>query len=88
MSKEELITLFVHNGLELQNSLIGILGQLVALVISALLMYYLTIQAFTYDRRFVNTVLKSTLYIDEQDEPILGFGKKFRYSIDNFVSGM
>jgi len=55
-------------------------------IILGLLGYYLAVQAFTYDMRFVNTILKSSLYIDEDDIIIGGFWKKLAYSLDHFIS--
>jgi len=46
-----------------------------------LLGYYLSIQAFTYDKRFVIMVLKSSLYINEDDIIIEGFWKKLMLNI-------
>lgn len=88
LSKEELKLLLVRNNIDQQNSLIGVLGQLILLVISALLTYYLTVQVFTYDRRFVNTILKSSVYIDEDDQIIDGLWNKVLYSISHFTSGI
>lgn len=58
------------------------------MIILVLLVYYLTVQAFTYDRRFVIIVLKSSRYIDENDEIIVGFLNKLQYIIKNFISGI
>lgn len=80
ITKEELIKFFWlgnENGIE--NSFIG---QMLLAIIFVLLGYYLTVQAFTYDRRFVIIVLKSSLYIDE-DEEIKGFWKKLKHSLMN-----
>lgn len=88
LSKEELMLLLNSNKSDLQSSLIGILGQIIVVVISALRMYYLTIQTFTYDRRFVNTILKSSMYIDENDEIIIEFRKKINYTIANIIPGL
>lgn len=80
ITKEELLKFFWsgnENGIE--NSFIG---QMLLVIIFVLLGYYLTVQAFTYDRRFVIIVLKSSLYIDE-DEEIKGFWKKLKHSLKN-----
>ena len=72
VSKEELAKLLGGENSSLQNSFIGGLWQLMLMIILVLLVYYLTVQAFTYDRRFVIIVLKSSRYIDENDEIIVG----------------
>ena len=58
------------------------------MIILVLFVYYLTVQAFTYDRRFVIIVLKSSLYIDENDEIIIGFLNKWQYIKKFFISGV
>ena len=57
------------------------IGQIILLIILVLLGYYLSIQAFTYDKRFVIMVLKSSLYINEDDIIIEGFWKKLMLNI-------
>ena len=88
VSKEELAKLLGGENSSLQNSFIGGLWQLMLMIILVLLVYYLTVQAFTYDRRFVIIVLKSSRYIDENDEIIVGFLNKLQYIIKNFISGI
>ena len=88
VSKEELAKLLGGENSRLQNSYIGGLWQLMLMIILVLLVYYLTVQAFTYDRRFVIIVLKSSRYIDENDEIIVGFLNKLQYIIKNFISGI
>ena len=70
--REELTKLFLAKLLVCEVALL-VLGQLMLMIILVLFVYYLTVQAFTYDRRFVIIVLKSSLYIDENDEIIIGF---------------
>ena len=80
ITKEELLKFFwIGNENGIENSFIG---QMLLAIIFVLLGYYLTVQAFTYDRRFVIIVLKSSLYIDE-DEEIKGFWKKLKHSLKN-----
>lgn len=86
--RRELSKLLIGGGASLQNSFIVFLGELMLLIILVLLGYYLTVQAFTYDRRFVTTILKSSLYIDEGDKIVTGFWKKFEYSVYYFISGV
>ncbi len=88
VSKEELAKLLGGENSSLQNSFIGGLWQLMLMIILVLLVYYLTVQAFTYDRRFVIIVLKSSRYIDENDKIIVGFLNKLQYIIKNFISGI
>ena len=88
ITKEELSKILISEGTSSQSSLISILLQLMLIVVLFLLAYYLTVQAFTYDMRFVNTILKSSLYIDEDDKAIYGFWKKFWYSLEHFISGI
>ena len=88
ITKEELSKILISEGTSSQSSLISILLQLMLIVVLFLLAYYLTVQAFTYDMRFVNTILKSSLYIDEDDKAIYGFWKKFLYSLEHFISGI
>ena len=88
VSKEELAKLLGGENSSLQNSFIGGLWQLMLMIILVLLVYYLTVQAFTYDRRFVIIVLKSSRYIYENDEIIVVFLNKFQYIIKNFISGI
>lgn len=88
ITKKELLELLISEGSSLQNSFIGLLGQLMLIIILFLLVYYLTVQAFTYDRRFVATILKSSLYIGEDDRSIVGFKKKLEYSLFHFTSGV
>ena len=88
VSKEELAKLLGGENSSLQNSFTGGLWQLMLMIILVLLVYYLTVQAFTYDRRFVIIVLKSSRYIDENDEIIVGFLNKLQYIIKNFISGI
>lgn len=85
--KEELSKLLIDENAGLQNDLVVFLALLMFLIILGLLGYYLAVQAFTYDMRFVNTILKSSLYIDEDDIIIGGFWKKLAYSLDHFISG-
>ena len=86
--REELTKLFVGEIASLRSSFIGFLGQLMLMIIFVLFVYYLTVQTFTYDRRFVIIVLKSSLYIDENDEIIYGFLNKWRYIKNNFIPGI
>ena len=86
--REELTKLFVGEVASLRSSFIGFLGQLMLMIIFVLFVYYLTVQTFTYDRRFVIIVLKSSLYIDENDEIIYGFLNKWRYIKNNFIPGI
>ena len=86
--REELTKLFVGEVASLRSSFIGFLGQLMLMIIFVLFVYYLTVQTFTYDRRFVIIVLKSSLYIDENDEIIYGFLNKWRYIKNNFILGI
>lgn len=88
ITKEELAKILISEGTSSQSSLISILLQLMLIVVLFLLAYYLTVQAFTYDMRFVNTILKSSLYIDEDDRAIYGFWKKFCYGLEHFISGI
>ena len=88
ITKEELSKILISEGTSSQSTLISILLQLMLVVVLFLLAYYLTVQAFTYDMRFVNTILKSSLYIDEDDKVIYGFWKKFWYSLEHFTSGI
>ena len=85
--KEELAKLLIDENAGLQNDLVVVLALLMFLIILGLLGYYLAVQAFTYDMRFVNTILKSSLYIDEDDIIIGGFWKKLAHSLDHFISG-
>lgn len=86
--REELTKLFVGEVTSLRSSFIGFLGQVMLMIIFVLFVYYLTVQTFTYDRRFVIIVLKSSLYIDENDEIIIGFLNKWRYIKNNFITGI
>lgn len=86
--REELTKLFVGEIASLRSSFIGFLGQLMLMIIFVLFVHYLTVQTFTYDRRFVIIVLKSSLYIDENDEIIYGFLNKWRYIKNNFIPGI
>ena len=86
--REELTKLFFGEVASLRSSFIGFLGQLMLMIILVLFVYYLTVQAFTYDRRFVIIVLKSSLYIDENDEIIIGFLNKWQYIKKFFISGV
>ena len=86
--REELTKLFVGEVTSLRSSFIGFLGQFMLMIIFVLFVYYLTVQTFTYDRRFVIIVLKSSLYIDENDEIIIGFLNKWRYIKNNFITGV
>lgn len=84
---EEHTEMLIDENAGLQNDLVVFLALLMFLIILGLLGYYLAVQAFTYDMRFVNTILKSSLYIDEDDIIIGGFWKKLAYSLDHFISG-
>ena len=57
LTPQEIRKLFI-DGTGLQNNLISFLASLAMLVIFCILFYYLTVQAFTYNRRFVVTILK------------------------------
>ena len=85
--KEELSKLLIDENAGLQNDLVVFLALLMFLIILGLLGYYLAVQAFTYEMRIVNTILKSSLYIDEDDIIIGGFWKKLAHSLDHFISG-
>lgn len=79
ITREELLELlWIGNENSIENSFIG---QIILLIILVLLGYYLSIQAFTYDKRFVIMVLKSSLYINEDDIVIEGFWKKLMLNI-------
>ncbi len=83
LTPQEIRKLFI-DGTGLQNNLISFLASLAMLVIFCILFYYLTVQAFTYNRRFVVTILKSSLYITEEDEIMGGFWDKVVYVKENF----
>lgn len=83
LTPQEIRKLFI-DGTGLQNNLISFLASLAMLVIFCILFYYLTVQAFTYNRRFVVTILKSSLYITEEDEIMGGFWDKVVYVKKNF----
>ena len=79
ITREKLLELlWIGNENSIENSFIG---QIILLIILVLLGYYLSIQAFTYDKRFVIMVLKSSLYINEDDIIIEGFWKKLMLNI-------
>lgn len=83
LTPQEIRKLFI-DGTGLQNNLISFLASLAMLVIFCILFYYLTVQAFTYNRRFVVTILKSSLYITEEYEIMGGFWDKVVYVKENF----
>ena len=83
LTPQEIRKLFT-DGTGLQNNLISFLASLAMLVIFCILFYYLTVQTFTYNRRFVVTILKSSLYITEEDEIMGGFWDKVVYAKENF----
>lgn len=83
LTSQEISELFTDRT-GLQNNLISFLASLAMLVIFCILFYYLTVQAFTYNRRFVVTILKSSLYITEEDEIMGGFWNKVVYVKENF----
>lgn len=79
ITREKLLELlWIGNENSIENSFIG---QIILLIILVLLGYYLSIQAFTYDKRFVIMLLKSSLYINEDDIIIEGFWKKLMLNI-------
>ena len=83
LTSQEIKEIFT-DGTGLQNNLISFLASLAILVIFCILFYYLTVQTFTYNRRFVATILKSSLYITEEDEIMEGFWDKVVYAKENF----
>ncbi|ERJ73678.1 hypothetical protein [Streptococcus sobrinus] len=83
LTSQEISELFTDRT-GLQNNLISFLASLAMLVIFCILFYYLTVQTFTYNRRFVVTILKSSLYITEEDEIMGGFWNKVVYVKENF----
>ncbi len=87
LQAEEISKMLINEEAELQNSLFTILGKLMLLVLLFLLTYYFVVQLFTYDRRFVNTVLKSSIHIRGEENMVNGFWNKFWYIINHFVSG-
>ena len=79
ITREKLLELlWIGNENSIENSFIG---QIILLIILVLLGYYLSIQAFTYDKRFVIMLLKSSLNINEDDIIIEGFWKKLMLNI-------
>ena len=83
ITREKLLELlWIGNENSIENSIENsFIGQIILLIILVLLGYYLSIQAFTYDKRFVIMVLKSSLYINEDDIIIEGFWKKLMLNI-------
>lgn len=77
IAKEELSKILISEGTSSQSSLISILLQLMLIVVLFLLAYYLTVQAFTYDMRFVNTILKVVFTLMKMIRPYMDFGKSF-----------
>lgn len=70
----ELIPLLSTDTIKISD-IISVFEQPVLSLLIFLLGYYLTVQAFTYNKRFINSVLKSSLYVTDKDDPITGFGK-------------
>ena len=71
---DELIPILSTDTIKLSD-IISVFEQPILSLLIFLLGYYLTVQAFTYNKRFINSVLKSSLYVTDKDNPITGFGK-------------
>lgn len=71
---DELIPMLSTDTIKISN-IISVFEQPILSLLIFLLGYYLTVQAFTYNKRFINSVLKSSLYVTDKDDPITGFGK-------------
>ena len=72
--KDKLIPILSTDTIKISD-IISVFEQPILSLIIFLLGYYLTVQAFTYNKRFINSVLKSSLYVTDKDDPITGFGK-------------
>lgn len=71
---DELIPILSTDTIKISD-IISVFEQPILSLLIFLLGYYLTVQAFTYNKRFINSVLKSSLYVTDKDDPITGFGK-------------
>lgn len=72
--KDKLIPILSTDTIKISD-IISVFEQPILSLLIFLLGYYLTVQAFTYNKRFINSVLKSSLYVTDKDDPITGFGK-------------